>query len=186
MGAHQDSTVPAVGVEIPSDLLRDDTPPPPGRLEDLKKLESRPLGRSAPDEPGLGGAFAATVLVVGLLIASFLVLRKFMARTPLFASGSAMRILARRPLAPRQEVILVEVGSRVLIVGASRESLTRLGEVTGADEIASLRARCGLPASDSVAAKAVRPAEPSYDGVAEELSRLRSTVRGWSRQEATP
>jgi flagellar biosynthetic protein FliO len=186
MGAHQDSSVPAVGVEIPSDLLRDETPPAPGRLEALKKLEDRPLGRSTPDEPGLGGAFAATALVVGLLIGAFLLLRKFMARTPLFASGSAMRILARRPLAPRQEVILVEVGARVLVIGATRESLSRLGEVSGAEEIASLRARCGLPASEPVAAKAVRAAEPSYDGIAEELSRLRTTVRDWSRQEATP
>jgi len=194
MGAHpQDPTVPAAGVEIPAELLKDEAAPASPFLQNLKKHEERKIGRDPASEPGLGGAFAATVVVVALLLGAFLLLRKFMGRSRLFAPGSSMRVLARRPIAPRQEVVLVEIGPRVLVIGATRESLSRLGEITSAEEIAALRARCGA-APDSSAIRIPRAAEPpaeearpaaSYDGVLEELSKIRSTVRDWTRQEAT-
>src|SRR5687768_6123816 len=135
MGAPlQDPSVPAARVEIPADMLKEEAPAVSPRLEELRKLEDKPIGRHSVPEPGLGGAFGATILVVGLLIGAFLVLRKFLGRSRLFAPASAVRILARRPLAPRQEVLLVEIGSRVLIVGATKDSLSRLGEVTAAEE----------------------------------------------------
>src|SRR5688572_17796966 len=187
----QDPSVPAAGVEIPAELLRDAEPAPPAR--ELKKLEPRKIGSGDAPETGFGGALAATLLVLGLLLGAFLLLRKLLGRTRLFASGSAMRVLARKPLAPRQEVLLVEIGSRVLVVGATRESLTRLGEITSVEEIAALRSKCGAgspeparlpaPASESVPSPAPESG-PSFAGVAEELTRLRTTVRDWSRQEA--
>ena len=197
MGAHpQDPTVPALGVEIPAELLKDEPAPASPLLQSLKKLEDRPIGRNTGAEPGLGGAFAATVVVVALLLGAFVLLRKFMGRSRFFAPGNSMRVLARRPIAPRQEVVLVEIGSRVLVVGATRESLSRLGEITSAEEIASLRARCGassdssaihIPRAAESPAPVVEEARPaaSYDGVLEELSKIRSTVRDWTRQEAT-
>ncbi|HKS16128.1 MAG TPA: flagellar biosynthetic protein FliO [Planctomycetota bacterium] len=194
MGApHQDPSVPAAqaSVEIPAELLKNESPATSPRLEALKKIEDQKIGQSSTPEPGIGGALGATVFVVALLLGAFLVLKKFLGRSRLFASGTAMRILARRPLAPRQEVILVEIGSRVLIVGATRESLSRLGEVTAADEIASLRARVGAAPVEAAPARSLpapvesKPA-PSYDGVIEELSRIRTTVNDWSRQEVTP
>lgn len=197
MGAHpQDPTVPALGVEIPADLLKDEAAPVSPFLQQMKKLEDRKIVRDNGAEPGLGGAFAATVVVVALLLGAFVLLRKFMGRSRLFAPGNSMRVLARRPIAPRQEVVLVEIGPRVLVVGATRESLSRLGEITSAEEIASLRARCGV-ASDSSSIRIPRVVEPaaapaeearpaaSYDGVLEELSKIRNTVRDWTRQEAT-
>ena len=203
----QDPSVPAASVEIPAELLRGQESAPPAR--ELKKLESRKIGSGDAPETGLGGALAATLLVLGLLLGAFLLLRKLLGRTRLFASGTAMRVLARKPLAPRQEVVLVEIGARVFVVGATRESLTRLGEITGAEEIAALRSKCGAgspeparlsvsaPEPDEPAPKAseasppgfalkVSEASPSgFAGVAEELTRLRSTVRDWSRQEAS-
>ncbi len=195
MGAPlQDPSVPAAGVEIPAELLRDEAPAASPRLEELKKLENRPIGRDAASEPGLGGAIGATALVIALLLGAFLVLRKFLGRSRLFAPGTAVRVLARRPLAPRQEVILVEIGARVLVVGATRDSLCRLGEVTGAEEIAALRSRCGVASAESGPVRTPRLAieapaqEPGgdYSGVLEELTRIRTTVRDWTRQEVTP
>jgi hypothetical protein len=193
MGAPlQDPSVPAARVEIPADMLKEETPAVSPRLEDLRKSESKQLiGRNSTPEPGLGGAFGATVLVVGLLIGAFLVLRKFLGRSRLFAPASAVRVLARRPLAPRQEVLLVEIGSRVLIVGATKDSLSRLGEVTGAEEVAALRSKCGVEAAPIRATRPLAelpapevPPAAAYDGVIEELSKIRTTVRDWTRQEA--
>ena len=195
MGAPlQDPSVPAARVDIPAELLREEAPAAPPRLQTLKKYEDQLIGQNAGPEPGIGGALAATAFVVALLLGAFLLLRKFLGRSRLFASNSALRILARRPLAPRQEVILVEIGSRVLVVGATRESLSRLGELTSADEIAAIRSRCGAAPVESIPVRAARP-EPvpvdskpgaSYDGVLEELSKLRTTMHDWSRQEVTP
>jgi flagellar biogenesis protein FliO len=192
MGAPlQDQSVPAARVEIPAELLRDQAPVRSARLEELKQAEHRKIGREGAPEPGLGGALGATLVVVALLLGAFLLLRKFLGRTRLFAPAAALRVLARRPLAARQEVILVEVGSRILVVGATRESLSRLGEITGAEEIAAVRSRCGAAPAEAPAPRPARadaePAPaPSYDGVLEELTKIRTTVRDWSRQEATP
>lgn len=191
----QDPSVPAARVEFPAELLGEEAPPVSPRLEGLKKLETRKIGRDEAPESGLGGAIGATLFVVALLLGAFLLMRKLLGRSRLFASGSSMRVLARRPIAPRQEVILVEIGARVLVIGATRESLSRLGELTGAEEIAALRSRCGVSTPD---AGSTRPALPApapvaeekpggaYDGVIEELSRIRTTVRDWTRQEVAP
>ena len=197
MGASfQDPSVPAAGVDIPVELLKEEAPVASPLLQELKQAESRKLGPDGASEAGLGGALGATVFVLALLFGAFLLLRKFLGRSRLFAPGSAVRILARRPLAARQEVILVEIGARVLVIGSTRDSLSRLGEVTGAEEIAALRSRCGVAPAEPVPARPrlaleetatpapdVRPAA-GYDGVVEELSRIRTTVRDWARQEA--
>ena len=194
MGAHlQDSSVPAAGVQIPAELLREEIAAPSPRLNELIAGQNKKIGEGVAPEAGLGGALGATAFVLALLFGAFLLLRKLLGRSRLFASGNAMKILARRPLAPRQEVILVEIGARVLVIGATRESLSRLGELTSAEEIAALRFKCGAVPAETSPVRSPRlhaeePAAPevapAYDGVLEELSRIRTTVREWARQEA--
>ena len=199
MGAlpFQEPSVPDARVEIPAELIRESSRPGGERRLESQKTDSPKLGQNASREPGLGGVFGATFLVLAILAGAFLLLRRFLGKSRLFAGGAAMRILARRPLAPRQEIVLVEIGSRVIVVGATRESLTRLGEITAAEELARLRARCGLGREEGTADPAPSsktsepesaPAEPQaaggYQGVLEELSRIRTTVRDWARQEA--
>jgi flagellar biosynthetic protein FliO len=199
MGAHlQDPSVPAARVEIPAELLREEIAAPSPRLNELIAGQDKKIGEGVAPEAGLGGALGATAFVLALLFGAFLLLRRLLGRSRLFASGNAMKILARRPLAPRQEVILVEIGARVLVIGATRESLSRLGELTSAEEIAALRARCGAVPAETIPSRPLRlhveePAAPpaaearpgaAYDGVLEELSRIRTTVREWARQEA--
>ncbi|HEY3225586.1 MAG TPA: flagellar biosynthetic protein FliO [Planctomycetota bacterium] len=200
MGAlpFQEPSVPDARVEIPAELIQESPRPGGERLLESKKSDSPIIGQNAPREPGLGGVFGATFLVLAILAGAFLLLRRFLGKSRLFAGGAAMRILARRPLAPRQEIVLVEIGSRVIVVGATREALTRLGEITAAEELARLRSRCGLSReeiaadaapsskiSDPEAAPTEAPAPAGYQGVLEELSRIRTTMRDWSRQEAS-
>jgi len=199
MGAlpFQDASVPDARVEIPAELMRESPRPQVERRLESSKSESPKLGTGASREPGLGGVFGATFLVLAILAGAFLLLRRFLGKSRLFAGGAAVRILARRPLAPRQEVVLVEIGSRVIVVGATRDSLTRLGEITSAEELARLRSRCGLAREEAAADAAAsstspepempateRPGAAGYQGVVDELSRIRTTVRDWARQEA--
>ncbi len=53
-------------------------------------------------------------------------------------STRAVQILARTPLAPRQQVLLLRVGRRVIVVGDSGSQMHALSEITDPDEVAAL------------------------------------------------
>jgi hypothetical protein len=51
-------------------------------------------------------------------------------------------VLARYPLARGQQIVLLEVGRRILVTHQTAQAVTTLGEVSDPDEVADLRARC--------------------------------------------
>lgn len=80
----------------------------------------------------------ALALVVGLIFALRWAARRFFA-TPGMASGSsAVQILSRSPFSPRQQVVLIRVGRRVLVVGDNGQQLSSLAEISEPDEVAAL------------------------------------------------
>ena len=50
----------------------------------------------------------------------------------------SVRVLARTTIAPRQQVMLLHVGRRVIVVGDSAGSLSLLGQIEDPDEVAEL------------------------------------------------
>ena len=54
------------------------------------------------------------------------------------AGGRGVRVLGRTPIAPRQQVVLLHVGRRVLVVGDSAGTLSNLGTIDDAEEVAEL------------------------------------------------
>jgi len=85
--------------------------------------------------PRVAGAMA---IVIGLIF----VLRWGGQR--IFNPGSArgttrsIQVLARSPVAPRQQIMLLQVGKRVIVVGDSAGQMTSLCEITDGDEVAAL------------------------------------------------
>ena len=81
-----------------------------------------------------------------------------------------------------KEVVLVEVGPKVFLVGSTRDRLSTLGEFAGPDDVASLRA--GLREEEE-GTEGRAPAEPvasesaAYASIAEEIAGIRSMVRAW-------
>jgi flagellar biogenesis protein FliO len=51
---------------------------------------------------------------------------------------SAVKVLARCPLSPRQQILLVQVGRRVMVISDSSSQLNCLSQITDADEVAAL------------------------------------------------
>jgi flagellar biogenesis protein FliO len=107
-------------------------------------------------------------------------------------------VLARKPLAPKQEIFLVEVGTRVFMIGSTRDHLSTLGEFTSPDEVAVLRAnlperkddslrrefhqslRDGLRGEEATTADPKGPREERvFASIANELAEIRKTVRAW-------
>ncbi|HVR85864.1 MAG TPA: flagellar biosynthetic protein FliO [Planctomycetota bacterium] len=155
-------------------------PPRTARL-----LEDHPEGG-----PSVGGFVVGSAAVIGLLGGALLVLRRFGKNSRFLGSGGPIRVLARKALGPKQEVFLVDVGVRVFMIGSTREHLTALGEFSGPDEVASLRASLS-PREDSQRVEfreslreGLRDQEaPREDrvfaSIADELAEIRKTVRAW-------
>jgi flagellar biosynthetic protein FliO len=136
--------------------------------------------------PSLGGFFVGSAAVVVLLGGALVLLRRFGKNSRLLGNGGPIRILARRPLGPKQEVWLLEVGGRVILVGSTRDHLSALGEFRGPDEVAALRAQ--LPEQRSDFRESLReglheeeaPREDrAFASIADELAEIRKTVRAW-------
>jgi len=154
---------------------------------------ARRLGASGPHEPSGASVVGWTLVVLALIAGAAILARRLLRRSGLMGGAGPIRVLARRALAPRQDLFLVEIGSRVLLIGSTRDRLATLGEFARADDVAAVRASCAAdgPAETEFRAalretlkEAERPApapagKPAMADLAGELADLRKTVEGW-------
>jgi flagellar biogenesis protein FliO len=121
----------------------------------------------------LGRVVLALSAVVGLIFALRWGSRKILALPSAGNSSHLMRVIARTPLAPKQSVMLLRVGQRLMVVGDSAGNLSSLGQITDPDEVATLLGQ----------AKATSPsmAPTNFGGVLKKLSRK---FRGDHSQES--
>lgn len=181
------------------------SPPPPQAEAEANRLAdpgpvrigarargSRRLAERPESGPNLVGFLVWTTVVVGLLLGTFMLLRRFGRNSRFLAGGGVIQVLARRSVGVRQELILVEVGPRLLVVGSSREGMRTLGEFNNPDEVAQVRAALPGRKGDSAPEafreslrEGLREAEkPAAGGelvesITGELDDLRKTVKGW-------
>ncbi len=103
----------------------------------MQDAENRLLKSAARKDPGewiqTGLAFA---LVVGLIFAARWLLKKTGRPAP-GSAGGAMEILARTRVSSRQQLLLVRVGRRLVLMGEGPSGMTALSEFSGeeADEL---------------------------------------------------
>lgn len=111
--------------------------------------DGQPIKRSRPDAAAQAAnapagsldwqrLAVAMIIVIGLiLVLRFAMLKLFPgARTG--KAGGAVRVLTRTAIAPRQQVMLLQVGRRVVVVGDSAGTLTSLAQIEDPDEVALL------------------------------------------------
>ncbi len=87
-------------------------------------------------------ALGALVVVVGLILVVARLLRR---HTPIFQQSlptDALEILGRRAIDPRQAILLVRIGARILVVGSSPSGLNSLGQIDDAVEVDVLAGLC--------------------------------------------
>jgi flagellar biosynthetic protein FliO len=161
---------------------------------------SRPLEEKPEAGPSMGGFVVGSFAVVACLGAAFLLLRRFGKNSRFLGGGNAIQVLARKPLGPKQEIFLVEVGAKVFMIGSTRDHLSTLGEFSAPDEVATLRANLPERRNDShrvefhqslreglreeegpagTSAKAGPREERVFASIADELAEIRKTVRAW-------
>lgn len=198
------TTVEAQVVEAP-------TPPPAVEAKPRfaavaeEPANSRKLADRPESGPSLGGFILGSALVMALLLGAFLLFKRLARNSRFLGGGGPIRVLARKGLGARHDLFLVEVGPRVLLLGATRDRLGTLGEFTAPDEVARLRADLpgrpegtfresfretlneGIRAEekpfDSPAGGGLAQGKPAIDGVyasiADELAEIGRTVRAW-------
>ena len=103
-------------------------------------IEGRPIG----DGPSTSGGWVQTVIalaiVVVLIFALRLVLRRLAGGSYRGRAAQPIEVLARTHLASRQQLSLVRLGRRLVLVGSCPTGMSPLAEVTDPAEVAELLA----------------------------------------------
>jgi flagellar biogenesis protein FliO len=80
----------------------------------------------------------AMVVVLGAIFALRAVAAKYVPGMATVKASKAVRVLSRSPISPRQQIMLLQVGRRVIVVGEQAGQMAALSEITDADEVAAL------------------------------------------------
>lgn len=80
----------------------------------------------------------ALALVLGLIFLMRWGSRFFFPSTAGRRATRAIEVIARAPLSPRQQVMLIRVGRRLIVVGDSGSQMNALCELSDSDEVAAL------------------------------------------------
>jgi len=103
--------------------------------------KSQPFAPAAGNSSS-GGWALQTIAALGLVIALALALRwawvKLTGHVPARASSPVLEVLSRTTIAPRNQVVLLRLGGRILVVGDSPAGLRTLANVDDPEEVASL------------------------------------------------
>lgn len=83
----------------------------------------------------------ALAIVVALIYLSRWILKRFYGGSVSPAGNRVVQVLSRTALAPRQQVLLLQVGRRVIVVGESNGTMATLAQIEDPDEIAQLVGR---------------------------------------------
>lgn len=125
-------------------------PPPPvkGKYdgESLKRTAGNASGaaqsttRPAPTSTGF--ETVRVVFALGLVIVVIFLLRwiaqQFFGMPSIRKSSRAVQVLGRSMVSPKQQVLLLQVGRRVIVVGDCGGQMSALAQITDPDEIAEL------------------------------------------------
>lgn len=80
----------------------------------------------------------ALAAVLGLILLLRFVARRFLGAAGTARSTRAVQVLSRSPVSPRQQLVLLRVGRRLLVVADGAGQMTTLSEISDPDEVAAL------------------------------------------------
>jgi len=170
----------------------------------LRRAAER-TGRGSPAaaaRPSTGATVVRTLLwlvvVLGLALGTLHLIRRILPGAVTPTNRQLIRVIARAPVGPKQQIVVTQVAGRLLVLGVTPDRINRLGEITDPAEIAG-----AVPPEESFAARFASVQEvygegdPLPEWVAEaesreesrfepyrrEISRLKSMVADWRRDE---
>lgn len=128
------------------------------RAEELLPLGRAPgesvMSAQGAEMPSLGGGWVLnTMAALGVVIALILGLRWLAKRSgavgSVVASSAAVEVLSRTTIAPRNHIVLLRIGPRVLVVNDSGQGMRTLANIDDPDEVAELLRSVQIQRQDS-------------------------------------
>ena len=95
-------------------------------------------GQFAPPKFDWARVAAALALVIGIIFAMKYIARRWLGVSSAMGAGKVIRVLGRTTTGPRQQVVMLQVGNRIVVAADNAGQLSTLCQVTEADEVASL------------------------------------------------
>ncbi len=138
---------------LPAQVREEPAPPPPAAEPPAREAGrgylAEYLDRPEPQPSRPGGAWlqilSGLFLVLALIGGAVWVARMVLARRPgLGRASGGIRILATRPLGPRQGLLLVEAGGLVWLLAQGPEGVRPIAEIRDADALKRLNERYGF------------------------------------------
>lgn len=117
---------------------------PPSKIDSTPLSHEAVTSSPANDSKDSTSNLETTRVAVALAaVIALILLLRFGARRFLDLPGGqrstgAVQVLSRTVLAPRQHVVLLKVGKRIIVVGDSGGQMSSLGDIADPDEVASL------------------------------------------------
>jgi flagellar biogenesis protein FliO len=145
----------------------------PSGIESEKLQIDPATAKAAAQDKGLsaseaGGDLFRVVCALGAVIFIIVLMKKLATRSgwfgPMPKAGRLVRVISRSPLAPKQHVVLLQVGKRLIVVGDSAGSLTALAQITEPDEVAAL-------VGEAASAKSAAPVAAGFAGMFKRANR---------------
>jgi flagellar biosynthetic protein FliO len=125
-------------------------------------LDSQLIGsaqrQAAPEAPkpldwtALVDVVVSLAIVIGLVGALVWALRRFAPRAVRMYSSDSLKVLSRTFVGPKQMVCLVKAAGRILVVGATQQSVTLLSEITDSAEVEKIAGAAEAASSKSATA----------------------------------
>lgn len=125
---------------IDKQVIRRTTPTPTNATRPTTQKAGVKPANTAPASSGFDAARVVLALgaVVGLIFLLRWVAKRFFGVTSVGRSSRAIQVLSRSPLSPRQHLVVLRVGQRLLIVADGGGQMNTLTEITDPDEVAAL------------------------------------------------
>jgi len=125
----------------PMAAFAEDAAPGSAATRPVKKPEAqddKTLSRDGGWGSGWLQTAGALALVIALIFLARFALRRLAPSAGRTAAGGKIEVLARTNLSPRQQLCLVRMGRRLLLVGSGPEGMRTLAEITDPAEVADL------------------------------------------------
>lgn len=120
--------------------------------------------------PALLKMFFALAIVIGLLVATMYVLKRYLNHSPSGGrDGSLIQIVSNRYLGPKSSILMVEVLGKVLVLGVTSSQMTVLATIDDDSALEKMNA--------------VREHEASRPVLADRLKRYTEKIKTLSREQ---
>jgi flagellar biogenesis protein FliO len=129
--------MPAAGQSAPSQPASQPTSQPasrPAGVEDAP-IGGRGAGPSWQAAEGTARTVLALAIVAGLIVLARVLLRRGWRGQARNQAAGALEIVARIPAGPRQQLLLIRLGDRLVLAGQSAGGFERLGEVVEGEQV---------------------------------------------------